>query len=245
MTLIQSGSCGAASRAAAIAAFAFSVSKIVSISSRSTPPSARPRICSAYDSTTWSNVCVRKPGSSTLRAQRQRDVERPDRAGDEPVRPRRLARDSRAGDVHVVDRVLEPVVGLADRRRRERVRRRDVGAGARSTRRAPTRTMSGCVRFSRSGSFLTSRVWSRNRSPRKSASVRPRFCSSTPHAPSSTRIRSLGDPAYLVCDVSGHRLFRRLVTRSPSCSSKLSGMQCERSRTGLTTCSRTGLRRER
>ena len=47
VTLIQSGSCGATSRAAAIAAFAFSVSKIVSISSRSTPPSARPRICSA------------------------------------------------------------------------------------------------------------------------------------------------------------------------------------------------------
>ena len=34
-----------------------------------------------------------------------------------------------AGDVHLVDGVLEPVVGLADRGRRERVRRRDVGAG--------------------------------------------------------------------------------------------------------------------
>jgi hypothetical protein len=40
----QSGSSGATSRAAAIAAFAFSVSKIVSIRSRSTPPSFSARI---------------------------------------------------------------------------------------------------------------------------------------------------------------------------------------------------------
>ena len=59
VTEIQSGSSGATSLAAAIAAFAFSVSKIVSIRSRSTPPSCRPRICSAYDSTTWSNVTAR------------------------------------------------------------------------------------------------------------------------------------------------------------------------------------------
>ena len=47
VTEIHSGSCPATSRAAAIAALAFSVSKIVSISSRSTPPSARAWICSA------------------------------------------------------------------------------------------------------------------------------------------------------------------------------------------------------
>ena len=46
VTEIQSGSSGATSRAAAIAAFAFRVSKIVSTRSRSTPPSRRPRICS-------------------------------------------------------------------------------------------------------------------------------------------------------------------------------------------------------
>jgi hypothetical protein len=40
-----------------------------------------------------------------------------------------LARDPRPLDVHLVDRVLEPVVGLADPRRRERVRRRNVAAG--------------------------------------------------------------------------------------------------------------------
>ena len=62
------------------------------------------------------------------RAERQRHVQRPDRAGDEAVGPCRLARDPRALDVHVVHRVLEPVVRLPDRGRRERVRRRDVGA---------------------------------------------------------------------------------------------------------------------
>ena len=68
------------------------------------------------------------PGLVDPRRQRQRDVQRPDRAGDEPPLAGRLARDARAGDVHVVDRVVEPVVGLPDRRGRERVRRRDVGA---------------------------------------------------------------------------------------------------------------------
>ena len=62
----QSGTSGATSRAAATAAFAFSVSKIVSIWSTSTPPSTSPRICSAYASVSWSNVIVRYAGSSTL-----------------------------------------------------------------------------------------------------------------------------------------------------------------------------------
>ena len=43
----QSGSSGATSWAAAIAALALSVSKIVSIISRSTPPSRSAAICSA------------------------------------------------------------------------------------------------------------------------------------------------------------------------------------------------------
>ena len=50
VTEIHRGTSGATSMAAAMAAFAFRVSKIVSISSRSTPPSRRPRICSAYAS---------------------------------------------------------------------------------------------------------------------------------------------------------------------------------------------------
>ena len=53
---IHSGSSGATSFAATSAAFAFSVSKIVSIMSRSTPPSRRAAICSSYASRTSSNV---------------------------------------------------------------------------------------------------------------------------------------------------------------------------------------------
>ena len=128
---IQSGSSGAASRAATIAAFAFSVSKIVSISSRSTPPSRRPRICSAYarDDLVEGHRAV--GGVVDLRRERERDVQRPDRAGDEAAAGLvgGLPREPRALDVHLVDGVLEPVVGLADRGRGERVRRRDVGAG--------------------------------------------------------------------------------------------------------------------
>ncbi len=63
---IQSGTSGAASRAATIAAFAFSVSKIVSSRKRSTPPSASAVICSAYASFTSSKVRVRNDGSSTF-----------------------------------------------------------------------------------------------------------------------------------------------------------------------------------
>ncbi len=62
------------------------------------------------------------------RAQRECDVERADRASNAPVAGD-LARDLRARDVHVVDGALERVIGLADRRRGKRVRRRDVGAG--------------------------------------------------------------------------------------------------------------------
>ena len=48
VTEIHNGRCGATARAAVTAALAFSVSKIVSISSRSTPPSASAAACSAY-----------------------------------------------------------------------------------------------------------------------------------------------------------------------------------------------------
>ena len=55
----QSGKSGATSCAATIAAFALSVSKTVSIRSRSTPPSRRARIWWAYASTTSSKVAAR------------------------------------------------------------------------------------------------------------------------------------------------------------------------------------------
>ncbi len=75
-------------------------------------------------------------GLVDARRERERDVERPDRAGDEarPLgRPRRplvggAPGEAGACEVHVVDGLLERVVGLPDRRRRERVGRRDVGA---------------------------------------------------------------------------------------------------------------------
>jgi hypothetical protein len=47
VTEIMSGSSGATSLAAAIAALPFRVSKIVSMRSKSAPPSRSPRICSA------------------------------------------------------------------------------------------------------------------------------------------------------------------------------------------------------
>src|SRR4029079_19360109 len=98
---------------------------------------------------------------------------------------------------------------------------------------------SGRVRLSRSGSPLTSRPCSRKSSPRYSASDNPRRWMSTPHEPSSTPIRrsrisrswSVAVTVSLLgrlppreperCPRRG--LFRRLVTRSPSCLSKLSG----------------------
>ena len=50
---------------AVIAALELSVSKIVSISRTSTPPSIKARTCSAYASRTWSNVTARRLASST------------------------------------------------------------------------------------------------------------------------------------------------------------------------------------
>ena len=69
-------------------------------------------------------------GVVDLGRERERDVERADRAGHEAAAGLVgcLAREPRAFDVHLVDGVLEPVVGLADPRRREGVGRRDVGA---------------------------------------------------------------------------------------------------------------------
>jgi hypothetical protein len=65
------------------------------------------------------------------RRERERDVERPERACDEASARLvgGLPRQAGALEVHVVDGVLEAVVGLTDARRREGVRGRDVGAG--------------------------------------------------------------------------------------------------------------------
>ena len=76
-------------------------------------------------------------GVLDLRRDGERDVERPDRAGDEP-RPSRIvcrppvggrAREPGALAAHLRRVALERVVGLADRGGRERVRRREIRAG--------------------------------------------------------------------------------------------------------------------
>ena len=85
MTEIQSGSSGATSRAATIAAFAFSVSKIVSIRSRSTPPSTQAADLLRVGGTTSSNDTARYAGSSTFGESESVDVQRPERARDEAV----------------------------------------------------------------------------------------------------------------------------------------------------------------
>ena len=69
--------------AATIAAFAFSVSKIVSMSRRSTPPSRSARICSSYAACTWSKRDGAVGSVLDLRRERERHVQRADRAGDE------------------------------------------------------------------------------------------------------------------------------------------------------------------
>ena len=65
-----------------------------------------------------------------LRRERERHVQRPDGARDEAVvLVGDLAGEPRPFEVHVAHRRLERVVGLADARRREGVRGRDVRAG--------------------------------------------------------------------------------------------------------------------
>ena len=59
VTEMNRGSPGATSLAAAIAAFPFRVSKIVSMSRKSAPPSRSPRTASAYPSLSWSKSTAR------------------------------------------------------------------------------------------------------------------------------------------------------------------------------------------
>ena len=69
-------------------------------------------------------------GIVDLRRDRERDVERADRAGDEAAcLVRGFPRETGTGDVQLVDHVLERVVGLPDRGRGEGVRGGDVRAG--------------------------------------------------------------------------------------------------------------------
>ena len=162
-------------------------------------------------------------GIVDARAQRERDVQRADRAGDEPVRPGGSPGDARAGDVQVVDRILEPVVGLADGRRRERVGRGDVGAGGEV--RVVHRTNDLRLRQVQQVGIVeqVARMIREALTP-EIGLLEPTVLQQ--HAPGAVEHEDalLGEASDLVGDVAvGHELFRRLVTRSPSCFSKLSG----------------------
>ncbi len=111
------------------AALALSVSKIVSSSSTSQPPSMSPRTCSAIR---LAHLVERhRPEGRVVhvRRDRQRPVRGAEGTGDEarPIgrarRPGvgRFAREARGGHVEVVHDRLETVVGLGDRRRVEGV----------------------------------------------------------------------------------------------------------------------------
>ena len=108
---------------ATIAALALSVSKIVSTSSRSTPPSMRPRTWSAYAAFSWSNVIARNAGlltsgeiDSVRFAGPIEPATKRGRSGVCAVNSSAAARASCARrEVQLVDERLEPVVGLRDR----------------------------------------------------------------------------------------------------------------------------------
>ena len=122
---------------AKIAALALSVSKIVSTSSRSAPPSTRPAACSAYAATSSSKLVLRKPGSLT-----SGEIDAVRLVGPSPPATKRGRDGSVLGDgvgrlarqpcglvVQLVGEVLHAVVGLGDPLRAEGVGRDDVGAG--------------------------------------------------------------------------------------------------------------------
>ena len=119
------------------AAFAFSVSKIVSTMMRSTPPSTS---AAGRDLVRVLHLVERHRAIARIvhvGRERERAVHRPQDARDEArlagrarrERVRYLARDARRGEVHLRDDPLESIVGLRDRRRVEGVGLEDVGAG--------------------------------------------------------------------------------------------------------------------
>ena len=122
---------------AKIAALLLSVSKIVSMTSRSAPPSTSPRACSRYASTIVSKSMLRAPGSLT-----SGEIDPVRFSG--PMAPAahrglvgracghrvaRLASEPRSGDIHLVRVVLHAVVGERDALGVEGVGLDDVGAG--------------------------------------------------------------------------------------------------------------------
>ena len=190
-------------------------------------------------------------GVVDLRRDRERDVERPDRPGDEPrpvgssaVQRSAAARASRApSTTHLGREALERVVGLPDRGRREGVGGREVGAG-REVGVVDLRHDLGARQVEEVGVALdVARVVAQplargTRPPRARAGG-----SARPTTPSRIAIRrsrisfncrsrslvSFGAERLRGRTRLGAGLFRRLVTRSPSCLSKLSGRSPQRS----------------
>ena len=119
---------------AKIAALALRVSKMVSISRMSAPPSTSPRASSRYAATRSSKLTLRAPGSLTSGEIDAVFEVGPERAGDEARSVGggdvvdRLAGERRGRDVQLVAEVLEAVVGLRDARAVEGVGADDVGA---------------------------------------------------------------------------------------------------------------------
>ena len=147
-------------------------------------------------SRSWSNVTARNAGSSTLGEIESVPLSgRSSRRRSAAVRRARgplvggAAREPRALDVHLVDGVLEAVVGLGDRRRGERVRLDDVGAGV-EVGVVDRATISGPREDEQVVVPLESRGWSRKRSPRYASSPLTSLWMSTPQEPSRTAIRS-------------------------------------------------------
>ena len=118
-------------------AFAFSVSKIVSSSRISQPPSIETAHLIFVRGAQLVERHRAERGIVDVGRDRQRAVRRAHRAGDEPRPIRRArgpfvgrrAREPRALDVQLVGERLEAVVGLRDGGAAERVRLDDVGAG--------------------------------------------------------------------------------------------------------------------
>ncbi len=118
------------------AAFPFSVSKIVSTRKRSAPPSASPSIASPYEATRSSKRTLRAPGSLT-----SGDIDAVRLVGPSAPATKRglsgrlqrpgvgaFARKPRRRDVDLPHAALEPIIGLRDRGRVERVGADDVRA---------------------------------------------------------------------------------------------------------------------
>ena len=242
----QSGSSGASSSAAAIAAFALSESKTVSTARCRRRRRAARAIWCAYASRTSSNVTARYAGSSTRGESDSVTLSGPTA----PATKRGLSgvfavqasaalpREPRAFEVHLAHDVgAERVVRLPDRRRRERVGRRDVGAGREVVVVDPRDDLGPRDVQEIGVARDVVRVLAEPLAPVRLLAAQLALDEDAPGAVehgdpfAEDALEALTRFRHSICSrqVSpgarnrAHGLFRRLVTRSPSCLSKLSG----------------------